>query len=103
KFVDSGRTDYDSIRSAVEAMAGDLETLDKLARSRKIWNGARRALFFTQIATQAASAPINPLAVGQLAVSVGQFTTSEVLGNPADRSRAGPAGDLLLEAQRRLR
>jgi hypothetical protein len=102
KFVDSGRTDYDSIRSAVAAMAGDLETLDKLARSRRIWNGTRRVLFFTQIATQAASAPVNPLAVGQLAVSVGQFTTSEVLGNPADPGRAGPAGALLLDAQRKL-
>jgi hypothetical protein len=37
-----------------------------------------------------------------MAVSVGQFTASEVLGNPADPHGAGPAGALLLDVQRKL-
>jgi hypothetical protein len=102
QFVEDGQTDYDSVKTAVEKMAEHLEELDKLARRRKIWKGARRVFFFTQLATQTASAPINPFAAAQVAATIGQYTTTEVLGDPASPYGAGPAGALLLDAQRKL-
>lgn len=102
RFINDGRTDYDAIRSAVTAMASDLEALNKIARRQRFWKGVRRAFFFTQMALQVATAPINPFAVGQVAASMGQFTTSEILGNPASPHQAGAAGALLLDAQKKL-
>lgn len=102
RFVNDGRTDYDSIKSAVEAMAVEMEKLNKLARRRKIWNGLRRGFFFTQMLAQVASMPINPFAAGQVAATIGQFTASEILGNPADPNQTGPAGAILVDAQRKL-
>ncbi len=102
RFVDDGLTDYDSIKSAVQAMAEEMQKLNKLARRRKVWTGVRRGFFFTQMLAQAASAPFNPFAAGQVAASIGQFTTSEILGNPADPYQAGPVGAILLDAQSKL-
>jgi hypothetical protein len=102
QFIDGGRTDIDSIQTAVEAMDSAVATLHRLARRRRIGNVVRRALFFTQVATDIAAAPVNPLAAGRAAISIGQFTTTEWLGNPADQSQARPAGALLYDAQRKL-
>lgn len=83
QFVDGGRTEFDSVRTAVEVMETHLGTLDRLTRRRRIWNVVRRAFFFTQVATDVVTASINPLAAVRAAISIGQFTTSEWLGNPA--------------------
>jgi hypothetical protein len=102
-FADAGRTDFDSVRTAVEAMETQLATLDQLARRRRVWNALRRAFFFAQVATDLAAAPINPVAAGRAAISIGQFTTTELLANPADPNQPGPAGALLHDAQRKLK
>jgi hypothetical protein len=102
QFIENARTDFDSVRAAVEAMQDQLATLDRLARRRRIGKFVRRAFFFTQVAADVATAPVNPVALGRAAINVGKFTTTELLGNPADPGQAGPAGALLHDSQRKL-
>ncbi len=102
RFIKDGKTDLESTTTAVNAMAEHLDALHRLARQRRIWNALRHAFFFTQIATDLVTAPINPLAAGKAAIALGKFTVNERLGNPADPYSVRPGGALLLDAQRRL-
>ncbi len=102
RFVRDQQTDYDSIKGAVEAMDAQLHQLDQLARSRRRWRRVDRGFFFSQLAVDAAAAPINPLTLAHAGVAIGAYTASQKLGNPADPHNNGPAGALLHDAQRRL-
>lgn len=102
RFIRGGKTDLESITTAVKAMAEHLDTLQRLARQRRVWNAVRRAFFFTQIATDLLTAPINPVSAGKAAIALGKFTVDERLGNPADPYSVRPGGALLLDAQCRL-
>ncbi len=102
RFVNGGKTDFESVNTAVNAVAEHLEALQSIVRRRRIWNGIRRAFFFTQIAADVLTAPINPVAVGKAAIALGKFTVHERLGNPADPHTIRPGGALLLDAHRRL-
>jgi hypothetical protein len=102
RFINSGKTDLESVTAAVNAMAEHLDVLQRLARRQRIWNGIRRAFFFTQIATDLLTAPINPVSAGKAAIALGKFTVDERLRNPAAPHSVRPGGALLLDAQRRL-
>lgn len=103
RFINSGKTDLESITTAVNAVAEHLDALKKITRRRRIWNGIRRAFFFTQIATGVITGPINLVTAGKAAIALGKFTVDERLGNPADPNSVRPGGALLLDAQRRLK
>jgi hypothetical protein len=98
KFLRDGKTDLVSVTAAVNAMAEQLDVLNKFAK----WNGVRRAFFFAQIAFDFLAAPIRPVAAGKAAIALGKFTVDERLKNPADPHSVRPAGALLLDARRRL-
>ena len=103
RFVQDQRTDYDSVKGAVEVMERELQQIDQLARKRKRWRRAARAFFFTQLAVDAAVAPVNPMSLAHAGVAIGAYTASQQLGEPASPHLNGPAGALLYDAQRRLR
>lgn len=102
QFIKDGKTDLESVTTAVNAMAEHLNALHRLARRQRIWNGLRRAFFFTQTATDLLTAPINPVSAGKAAIALGKFTVDERLRNPANPYSVRPGGALLLDAQRRL-
>jgi hypothetical protein len=102
QFIENGKTDLESVTAAVNAVADHLDALQRIARRRRLWNGLRRAFFFTQMATDLLTAPINPIAAGKAAIALGKFTVDERMGNPADPHSVRPGGALLLDAQRRL-
>lgn len=103
QLINNGRTDFDSLRSAVKAMETELATLDRLARRQRIRNAVRRAFFFTQLATDIAEIPTNPTKPARVAIKIADYTTSEWLGNPARPDiESSPAGALLYDAQRKL-
>jgi hypothetical protein len=102
-FVRDELTDYDSVKGAATAMERELQELDRLARKRKRWRRADRAFFFSQVALDVATAPVNPLGPARAGVAIGAYTTSQQLGEPASPHANGPAGALLHDAQRQLR
>ncbi len=105
RFIKGGKTDLESITTAVEDMAQHLEALHKVAQQRSMWTGLRRAYTFAQILTDALPAPANWV-VGssvKVALGLGKFTVDERLGNPADPTDDHRGGALLLDAQRRLK
>lgn len=101
-FVRDGKTDYDSIKTAVEAMDDQLAQLDKLTRRRKRWKRLDRGFFFSQVALDVALAPVNPASLAHAGLAIGQYTASAKLGDPASPYTNGPAGALLHQAQEKL-
>jgi hypothetical protein len=102
RFIRDQQTDYDSVKGAVEAMELQLKQLDQLARKRKRWRRAGRGFFFSQLACDAAIAPLNPVSLIHAGIAVGAYTTTQQLGKSANPAFGGPSGALLHDAQRRL-
>ena len=102
RFVDAEHTDWDSIKSAVEAMDEELATLDRLTRKRERWKRADRGFFFSQIVLDIGMAALNPFALLRAGLALGQYTSSAKLGAPANPYTNGPAGALLHDARQRL-
>ncbi len=102
RFIDNGVTDFVSIKAAVEEMADHLNTMEQMTRKRRIWNGLRRAFYFVGLAYDLITAPINPVAAGKAAISLGKFTIDERLKDTPKWNDVRRGGALLLDAQRRL-
>jgi hypothetical protein len=101
-FIRDQRTDYDSVKGAIEAMEHQLQEIDRLARRQKRWRLISRAFFFSQVATDVAIAPTNGVSLVHAGMAIGAYTASQALGEPANPYTSIPAGALLHDAQERL-
>lgn len=102
EFGAGGKTDFDSVRGAVESMASQVSELRKIAGRRERWRRLRRAFFFMQVASEVPTWPVAPWKAAGTFASIGQFTASEKLGNQSDPALGRAAGALLVEAQDKL-
>ncbi len=102
QFTNAGKTDLESVTTAVDAMEHHLDELEKIVRKERFWNGLRRAFFFTQLATDVATGPGTLVSAGKAAVALGRYTASEKMRNPAAPENLVPGGALLLDARRKL-
>jgi hypothetical protein len=103
RFINNEKTDFVSIKTAVEEMAHHLNSLEQITRRQRIWNGIRRAFYFTEIVFDLIGAPVNPVAAGKAAISLGKFTLDERSKDINTRHGSHVGGALLLDAHRRLK
>jgi len=101
-FIEGGKTDLESITEAVKEMAQHLTAMHEIVHKRGFWNGVRRAFFFTQLLSEVIPGGGLVRTLANAAISVGQFTSSEQLRNPANPHKVTIYGALLLDAQCRL-
>jgi hypothetical protein len=102
-FVENGHTDFESMKTAVESMDESLKKLMELTRKRRFRSALRNGFFFTQVAADLVVPGSGTAAKGvETAITIGKYTASNVLQNPANPHHNGLAGALLVDAQRQL-
>jgi len=102
RFIEGSKTDLESITEAVNEMAHHLAEIDKIVHKRGFWNGVRRAFFFTQLLADVIPGGGLVRTAVNAAISVGKFTSSEQLRNPAAPQNVAMYGALLLDTQCRI-